>query len=271
MLHILTLTWNGCDKLSKLKESLIPALEGVDYTWWIKDNASIDKTCETVSTWGDKVKLLKYKDNLQNFAQGMNYLFNACDAQDKDHILLLNNDIVVGDTTSIKTMIAALKNDIGVVGAKLLFSNTDKLQHAGVVFNRNGLPIHFRHNQSDDDAATKNRLFQAVTGAVMLLKAEDYKTIYDKNKSGIKGMCEELIWCFDDIDACVAITNNTNKKILYCGNTKIFHEESASLKINPVNKLFMNHNVNYFTNKWRGKYSVDVHKYVTDAKYNLYK
>ena len=49
-LHILTLTWNACDKLTKLKESLLPALSNIDYTWLIKDNASIDNTVSVAST-----------------------------------------------------------------------------------------------------------------------------------------------------------------------------------------------------------------------------
>jgi hypothetical protein len=60
MLHILTLTWNAADKLSKLHETLIPALEGIDYKWWIKDNASKDDTVARASTWGDKVVCIPY-------------------------------------------------------------------------------------------------------------------------------------------------------------------------------------------------------------------
>lgn len=271
MLNILTLTWNKCDSLVKLKESLIPALDGIDYTWFIKDNASVDNTVETASTWGDKVKVVKYKDNNQNFAEGMNYIFDLASPADNDLVLLLNNDVVFADTTSIKKMISALKDDIGVVGAKLLFTDTNKLQHAGVVFTSHMLPIHFRRFEADDDHATKNRLFQAVTGAVMLAKAGDYRAVCQTNASGVKGLCEKLVWCFDDIDACLAIANNTKKKILYCGDTKIFHEESASLKKNPVNKLYMQHNVSYFLGKWRGKCVSDLDRYTMDSKYNLYK
>jgi GT2 family glycosyltransferase len=271
MLNILTLTWNKCDSLAKLKESLIPALEGIDYTWFIKDNASVDNTYDVASTWGDKVKVVKYKDNAQNFAEGMNYLFNLAAPNDNDYVLLLNNDVEFGDKTSVKRMMGALKDDIAVVGAKLLFTGTNKLQHAGVVFNSHQLPIHFRRYELDDANSSKDRLFQAVTGAVMLVKASDYKAICQDNASGVKGLCEKLIWCFDDIDACLSIVKNTKKKILYCGDTKIFHEESASLKKNPVNKLYMQHNVSFFLNKWRKTYVPDLDRYTLDPKYNLYK
>lgn len=271
MLNILTLTWNKLDKLRALKESLIPALEGIDYTWFIKDNASIDNTAEEASSWGDKVNVTKYKDNLQNFSQGMNHIFNVAAPKDKDLVMLLNNDMTIGDKTSIHKMISLLKGDVGAVGAKLLYTGSRKIQHAGVIFPNHGLPLNYRRGDQDDAVASQNRYFQAVTGAIMVMRADTYKNICTTNKSGIGGLCENLIWCFDDIDACLSIVNNQDKKIVYCGETNIFHDESASLKENPVNKLFMDYNVKYFQNKWRGKYLNDLDKYATNQKYNLIK
>ena len=39
---------------------------------------------------------------------------------------------------------------------------------------------------------------------------------------------------------------------MYCGKTNVYHEESASLKKNPVNKMMMPHNVSAFRKKWEG-------------------
>ncbi len=273
MLYLLTLTWNACDKLTKLKESLMPALEGIDYTWLIKDNASIDDTFEVASQWGDKVKVFKYKNNLENFSQGMNFLFNETGAQDDDYILLLNNDVVFGDTTSLKNMISIMEKDadVGVVGARLLFTGTNKLQHCGVVFQpRMQLPMHFRSKEKSDDNAEKDRLFQVVTGAVLLTKAGLFKNAFE-NTSGNKGMDENYHWAFDDVDLCLSIGVNQKKKIVYCGSTNIFHEESASLKKNPANKLYMNHNINYFRKKWNTRYDNDLEAYAKNPKYKLYK
>lgn len=273
MLHLLTLTWNASDKLTRLKESLMPALEGIEYKWWIKDNASIDDTFDVASTWGDNVNVIKYKNNLQNFSQGMNFLFHEAKPNDEDYVLLLNNDVVFNDTTSIHKMIHIMKNDptVGVVGARLLFTGTNKLQHAGVVFKPQvDLPMHFRANEETDSNSEKNRLFQVVTGAVLLTKAK-YFVAANENKSGISGMDENYHWAFDDVDLCLAIGVNQNKKIVYCGQTNIFHEESASLKKNPANKLFMNHNIQYLKSKWKNKYTMDLDAYSKMPKYNLYK
>lgn len=272
MLHILTLTWNGRDKLAKLKESLMPCLTDVDYTWWIKDNASVDKTVEMASQWGDKVKVLPYKNNLQNFSQGCNYLFHEAKPDDEDLVLLLNNDVTFGDHISIKNMISIMDQpNVGVVGARLLFTNTNKLQHAGVVFVKpRGLPTHFRSNEESDEYAEKNRLFQVVTGAVLLTKAKYFRNAC-KNANGTNGMDEGYHWAFDDVDLCLSIGVNQKKKIVYCGQTKIYHEESATLKKNPANKLFMDHNIKHFLKKWQGKCPVDIEIYTKNNKYNIFK
>jgi GT2 family glycosyltransferase len=273
MLHILTLTWNAADKLSALHDSLMPALEGIEHRWLIKDNASKDDTVAQASTWGDTVKVIPYKDNKQNFSEGCNFLFKEASPDDKDYVMLLNNDIIFKDTDSIKKMLDIIQKDdsVGMVGARLLYTNTDLLQHAGVIFNPTyKTPMHFRAGQQSDKDAEKNRMFQVVTGAVAVTKAEYFRNAFDKNKSGIKGMDENYFWAFDDVDLCLSIRYNMNKKIVYCGGTNIFHEESASLKKNPTNKLFLNHNLGYMFGKWKDRYVIDHKTYAENPNYNLY-
>jgi len=274
MLHILTLTWNAADKISKLHESLMPALEGIDFKWWIKDNASNDDTIARANTWGDNVKCIAYKDNRQNFSEGCNFLFNEAKPADNDYVMLLNNDVIINDKDSIKKMLSIIKNDknVGAVGARLLYTNTDQLQHCGVVFNPTyKTPMHFRAGQKTDADAERNREFQVVTGAVLITKAEYFRQANPSNKSGIAGMDENYHWAFDDVDLCLSIKYNMNKKIVYCGETNIFHEESASLKKNKVNKLFLTHNLQYMFKKWTGRYVIDQDVYTKDSRLNLYR
>ena len=270
----MTLTWNGESKLAKLEASLMPALDGIDYKWFIKDNASKDDTLKLISDWANpNVVAHAYPNNQQNFSEGCNYLFERTSASDKDYVMLLNNDIVFNDTTSIKRMLSILDNDesVGMVGARLLYTDTDKLQHAGVVFNPTyKTPMHFRAGQQTDNASQQNRLFQVVTGAVCITRGEYFKNAYTKNKSGIKGMDEGYHWAFDDVDLCLSIKYNMDKKIVYCGNTGIFHEESASLKKNPVNKLYLPNNLKRLFEKWTGRYSIDQDIYTKNSNHNLY-
>lgn len=274
-LHILTLNWNGADKLQKLYNSLIPSLKDINYTWLIKDNNSVDNSAEVVSKFVGNINYNQYPNNNQNFSEGCNYLFDIAKPDDEDYILLLNNDIVFNDTHSIKNMIKLFEKekDVGVVGAKLKYMNTNKLQHAGVVFSQgsNGFPFHFRANEIDDSNASKNRDLQVVTGAVLLTKAMFYKNVCVDNKSNLNGLDEAFCWSFDDVDFCLHIKHIQNKRILYCGKTDIFHEESASLKKNPANKLFMNHNLLRLKTKWSKHIVLDYDMYKNNNNYNIIK
>jgi GT2 family glycosyltransferase len=272
-LIILTLSWEGRDKLETLYPTLINSLENINYEWYIKDNGSKDNTIELEKIWkNENVHIIQYPHNRDNFSQGCNLLFKEASPDPEDLILLLNNDIIFNDTTSLTNMIGILNNDenIGVVGARLIYKGTNTLQHAGVVFvPRYNTPTHFRAGQIVDENSKRNREFQAVTGAVLLTKAKYYQNVFTDNKSKINGLCENLVWAFDDIDLSLAIHVNMKKKIVYCG-TNIFHEESASLKKNPINKMFLTHNLQYFLNKWRGKYIIDSDIYNKDPNHKLY-
>lgn len=273
-LHIFTLSWNGLDKLQRLKESMLPGLKKakVDWHWHIKSNGCSDNTPENVNTWGDRITCYEYKNNMQNFSEGNNYLFDLVQPEDDDYVLLLNNDVIFNDNKSLKKMIDLFESqkNVGVVGAKLKYKDTNKLQHAGVVFSSmtRNLPAHFRSGHIDDKDSSKNREFQVVTGAVLLTKAKYYKNVCTENKSNINGMDEKFIWAFDDIAMCLAIKYNQNKRILYCGSTDIFHEESVTLQKNPTNKLFMPQNMRRMIEKWGKTYELDAEKY-NNPNYNV--
>lgn len=261
MIHCLTLSWNGVDKLKKLKPGLIKNLTNCnqEFLWHIKDNGSKDGTIEIIKNW-DNVIAYPIDHNRDNFAQGMNYLFNKIKPNDDDYILLTNNDLIIGNDTSILEMLSVFnRSNVGAVGARLLYPNSNKLQHAGVCFIKkyNYLPYHYKHKEISTLNDELIKPVQAVTGAFMLLKANEYKQIYSNNKSGNVGMDENYFWCYEDIDACLTIKYNLQKEIIYCGKTTIYHEESASLTLNPINKLLMPYNLNYFKKKWNGKYKFE--------------
>jgi len=262
MIYILTLTWNGLSNLKKLESGLVKNIKviGNDVKWYIRDNGSIDGTKE----WLDKydkleVDILYANHNRDNFAKCINSLLEKASPGDNDIVFLLNNDVEFINDTSLCNMVQLLrKPKIGIVGARLLYNNTKILQHAGVIFGKRygNMPYHFRHKERSDKEAEKNRYFQAVTAACCLIKGK-----------AIKPLDEGFSWAFEDIDLCLRIGEDWD--IAYCGKTKIYHEESSSLKKNPVNKMFLGHNVSYFKRKWFGKYDLDHEKYLNNKNYKL--
>lgn len=262
MLHILTLSYKKPEAIKSLKDSLLPNLSGFDWRWHIRDHQGTGETAEVVAG-NERINCITYPTNSENFAQGMNFLFDQSGATNDDLLLLLNNDIVFNDKVSLSKMAALMKDDVGMVGAKLLYPGTRKIQHAGVIFTINSkTPCHYRRGEVDDEHSSKNRYFQACTAAVLLCQAKDYRQTR---------MNEKYIYAFEDIDLCFQMKFKLEKKIIYCGKTEISHEESASLKLNPIHKLHMQHNVSTFINTWKGYWKVDLPLYISDPNYNLVK
>lgn len=267
MLQILTLSWNGKEKLIALKNSLLPALEGIEYKWGIKDNGSSDGSNLEVMYWNDPaVHLWECDHNRDSYSLGNNRLFDQMNVDSNDLVLLLNNDIVFQDTTSIKNMLQIIEQDIdvGVVGAKLNYiDDPSVIQHAGVLFHpaNIGTPFHYRAGKREEGIDRKNRYYPMITGAVLLTRA----SIFNKIR-----LNERLQWSWDDSDFCMAV-GASGKKIVYCGETNILHAESASLKLNPINKLFFNQNLKIFTDRWSKKIDKTlIEKYTKDPNYALY-
>lgn len=270
----MTLTWNAEDKLDTLYHTLAPAMEkqNFDWQWNIRDNGSIDDTSFTVNNWkDDKVNLIEHKNNLSNYSQGNNSIFKLIymdkDPDEEDYLLLLNNDVVFLDYSSIKNMVDILDNDdeVGVVGAKLNYEHdSSRIQHAGVLFHPSnvGTPFHYRAGKLEEDRDCKNRYYPIVTGAVLLTRAKLFKEI--------GGLNEKLNWSWDDSFYCMEVSER-KKKIVYCGQTYFTHYESASLKKNPANKLFFNQNLKIFVDRWKSKIDKTlVEKYSQDESFALY-
>ncbi len=282
-IHVLTLSWNGREKLLKLRPGLCAGLMRITHSngklkdgfespeWYIRDNGSKDGTVDEIKRWASlsdcpiPTTVFDVDHNRDSFAQGMNFLFERTKAADDDVILLLNNDVVIEDANSLKNMFNLMNNTrAGVVGARLLYPGGGRLQHAGVIFsNRYGnMPFHFRPNEEADDNSRKNRYFQAVTAAVCMVRAGSYRRV--------GGMDEGFRWAFEDIDLCLRI--GQTEKIAYCGETVILHEESATLKKNPVQKMFMISNVARFKNKWwdgqNPRYLLDHQAYLNNSSHN---
>lgn len=279
-LHILVLNWNGEKFLKNWFDSLTRTTEDLlgfdDKTriatskLWVADNGSKDGSVKLLNEFNTydgfqpEVNVVEIGHNRNSFAEGMNNLFEKANPADDDILLLLNNDAMFKESDTLRKMIALMnKTKAGVVGLRLLYPDTNKLAHAGVIFSEryNRLPYHYRPGEKTDKNAAKNRYFQAVTAAVCLVKASSFKRVGGFD-CGFK-------WSFDDIDLCFKI--GQNEKIAYCGESYAFHAESQSLRINPVNKLWVNSNVSLFRKKWDGKYEIDHEKYLKNPDYNVIK
>lgn len=262
-IHVLTLNWNGNDLLKNMIPGLLQNLKqcNMEYSILIRDNGSNDDSISTIKSFKD-IQLYKMNHNRDNFAKGVNFLFDCAKPSKEDIILLLNNDIQFNDDTSLNKMLKLMnKPNTAIVGSRLTYDK-EKISHDGVIFSssKGNMPWHFREGQNIKEVDNKNRYFQAVTAACCLIKSDAFI------KAG--KLDQNLHWAFEDIALNLDVSINQNKKIICCSETNITHTTSNSLKKNPVNKLFLQHNVSYFKKKWYGKYKID-HENYNNKNYNL--
>lgn len=264
-IYVLTLNWNGKDILQTMVSGVSKNLKkcNVDYSILIRDNGSIDGSADDVSSM-ENTNVFLVGHNRGSFSQGVNYLFEKSEAADDDIILLLNNDVEFNDDDSISNMLDdMIKHNASIVGARLMYANKKTISHNGVIFCRKhgNMPWHYREGQTTTNQDQKTRKFQAVTAACSLVKASAFR------KAG--GLDETLMWAFEDVSLNLDVSINQGGLVACCGRTNITHATSLSLNKNPVNKMFMKHNVNRFKKMWYGKYKLDHEKYLRDPNYNV--
>ena len=271
-LHILTLNWNGEQKLKNLQPRLFNNCNFLvsnglidDFTWHVKDNGSSDGSFEFLKDLKNSI-VYKIGHNRDNFSKGVNFLSKESGFNANDYLLLLNNDVVFNNSESLFDMVQLqLKTNSDIVGAKLNYLNSNIIQSCGTAFSNkyNKMPWHIFAGEKESSHHKQNRYFQAVTAAVLLCTGRSFKEVY--------GLDENYFWAFEDVDFCLKVNQIKPNNIAYCGTTNIFHEESASLKKNPVNKMFLQQNVVYFKKKWENKYDLDFEKYELNKNYRLIK
>lgn len=176
---------------------------------------------EKIKSFDSRIKVIK-ADMEFNWSKINN--FGISKAHGDVYVFLNNDTLVITEDWLERLAENALRDDIGVVGALLLYED-NTIQHAGVVVGMGGWadhifkgmsPIHFGAPYVSP-MVSRNAL--AVTGACMAISK---KTI-DK----IGGFDETFIICGSDIEMCIrAYQNGLYNK--YDANVRLYHLESKS-------------------------------------------
>jgi GT2 family glycosyltransferase len=162
-------------------------------------------------------------------------------------LLLLNDDIEPLNPDWVERLLEQLeKPHVGVVGAKLLYSN-GKTQHVGAVLN-SGNPDHVRRLRPRDDlgyffSTCGTRNFSAVTGASMMTRTEIYRRVGGYN--------EALAVSFNDVDYCLRV-RECGYTVVYAPQAELVHFESQSHEA----KLD-NFELEYFHRRWAEMVTID--------------
>ena len=166
--------------------------------------------------------VLDYKDSF-NFSKMNNYAVKHAKG---DFLLFLNDDTKVLEPDWLQEMIGVCsQNDVGAVGAKLVYSD-NTIQHAGIVILETGAGFHpFQQLLQDSDRyfnfINVMRDCSAVTGACLMTKKE----IFTK----VNGFDDDFDLYYGDADLCLRIIDS-GYHVVYAPSAKLLHDGSHSIK-----------------------------------------
>lgn len=188
-----------------------------------------------------------------NFSKINNYAVESCRG---DYVLFLNNDTEVINANWLDNMVAELeKEDVGVVGAKLLYAD-NTVQHAGVIFGVGHVAGHAFRFADDNQAGIMRRAnavqeYLAVTGACLLTKKEIFVAAgkFDEKHLSVSN---------NDVDYCLKVVD-LGYKIVYTPYAKLYHYESKSRAhdLSESERERYAKEVAFMKEKWGAKYAMD--------------
>lgn len=159
-------------------------------------------------------------------------------------LLFLNNDVLL-HRHAVKDMLAiAIDPRVGVCGARLVYPD-DRIQHCGVRLYGNGHgPHHEFHGWPTTSVSRAPRVFQAVTGAAMMVQGEAFRAL--------GGFDEAYPFGFEDTDLCLRI-RQLGLTVTCSQSVDSIHFESTT------NKLPFRHmpSREIFFRRWEGRYAID--------------
>ncbi len=174
-----------------------------------------------------RVKVLSY-DAPFNFSAQCNL---AAHHAAGEFLLLLNNDTEVIFANWLERMLAtAQQPDVGAVGARLIYPEVGKIQHAGIVLGLPGgmfsIADHVFEGQDLTENGYLNRVvtmqnYSAVTGACLLLSKEVYLQVGGMDE-------EELKVCFNDVDLCLKV-QAAGLRNVYNPFVTLYHHHAKSI------------------------------------------
>ncbi|MEA5581051.1 glycosyltransferase [Nodularia harveyana UHCC-0300] len=178
-------------------------------------------------------------------------------------ILLLNSDVMPIGSGWVSSLVNIYKslNNVGVIGAKLLYAN-GSIQHTGMKFINCSpwgdlfINYHPRKKQPNfPEIDSKPQKLPAVTGACLLVSRQLYEQV--------GGLDEEyIIGDYEDSDFCLKL-HTQGFENYYIPDIELFHLERQSLSIHQKNEELWRANCTkyncwLFNQKW-GQYISDNH------------
>ncbi|CUQ67235.1 glycosyltransferase [Candidatus Nitrospira inopinata] len=208
---------NGLDLTKQCLTALASATTDVRYEVILVDNGSTDGTAAFLQTLRGDVRIIRNDENL-GFAKACNQGAKAARGR---YLVFLNND-TVPQPNWLSPLVQEVEEhpEVGMVGSKLLYPD-GTVQHAGVVFSRDGAPYHvYRRVSADSPAVGKRREFQVVTAACLLIRRDLFEAVGGFDEAFVNG--------FEDVDLCLKVRRR-GAQVVYQPRSALIHLEGQTL------------------------------------------
>ncbi len=231
---IIILTRNGADHLDRLFSTFFKLNSYSPIEFIIVDHLSKDNTADIIARYADRADIL-------HIERDFNYSYAASNnmASQKavySNLLFVNNDIIYTSDV-LHHALKVLKDPVvGAVGMrlddasyKLPPGSEPAVQHSGVCFVWDEekafyRPTQIRHASVAELEANgiKSGIYPAVTAAFLICAKEDFKAV--------GGFCEQYDYGFEDIDFCLKLAIELDKKCYCINEMSLQHVERATRK-----------------------------------------
>jgi GT2 family glycosyltransferase len=226
--------------LASLQET-VPAT--LDHEILLIDDGSTDGTREWLQTLNAPYLRVLLNDRNLGYASTNN---RAAAAATGDVLVLLNNDLLLTPHW-LEPMLAAhagLGARAGIIGNIQRAVSTGLIDHAGIIINSKGKPVHDRELPP---FAPKVKPVPAVTGACMLVARALWHQLGGFDTAFINGG--------EDIDLCFR-AHQLGRVVAVAQRSIIFHHISSS----PGRKLRDEHNSQLLSTRWRSRLTCLTHR-----------
>jgi len=176
-----------------------------------------------------------------------------------DYICLLNDDTIPAKNWLQEMLACAKRHNAGIVGAKLIYPQSGRIQHAGIAFDSEKRPGHiFLGAEELDPRVQIEREFQAVTFACVLIKREVWEELKGLNEDNPHPDCP---YNYEDVDFCLR-AREIGYSVWYAPKATVGHFSAfTSNQITQGKKENIFKNLPNFVRKWGDKVEHDEFEY----------
>jgi GT2 family glycosyltransferase len=235
LVSVIIPTRDHADLLEQCVQGLLQRTDYSNIELLIVDNGSIEPATaalfDRLGREGQNVRLLHHPGPF-NYAAMNNA---AARSVEGEVLLLLNNDIDVIAGDWLREMVShALRPNVGIVGAKLVYAN-ETIQHGGVVLGPQGRITHLHRFASRNSPGYRGQLslartLSAVTGACLAIRRAVFFEVGGFDEINLQVG-------FNDIDLCLRL-RKFGYRVVWTPFAELFHLESVSRGYDDFGELF---------------------------------